>query len=104
MNLGKSFVRRKDFVLLGLLAAMALAGCSGVSNVCTVNCGVNGGNATVSVTVQAKPLALPPNTNLLSYSLTVSGVTLTPASGNPINLTGTLTFDMTRLQSDSALV
>jgi hypothetical protein len=96
--------RTKSFFLLGLLAAVSLTACSGAPHVvCTVNCG-NVGNATLTVTLQAKPLALPPNTNILSYSLTVGGVTLTPASGNPINLPGIFTYDMTRLQSDSAFL
>jgi len=61
-------------------------------------------NATLSITLQSNPLTPPPNTNILSYSLTIAGITLTPATGNPINIQGSATFDLTRLQSDSALL
>ncbi len=96
----------KALVLFTLLGAAAFAGCSGVpAGPCTVNCTPTG-NATLSVTLQSKPLALTPapNTNILTYSLTVAGLSLTPASGNPINIPGPLTFDMMRLQSDSGLL
>jgi hypothetical protein len=91
----------KTLFLFTLLATLALSACSGVpAGPCTVNCTPTG-NATLSITLQAKPLAPPPSTNILSYSLTVSGLTLTPSTGNPINIPGPLTFDMVRLQSDS---
>ncbi len=94
----------KTLFLFTLLAVLALSACSGVpAGPCTVNCTPTG-NATLSITLQAKPLAPPPNTNIISYSLTVAGLTLTPASGNPINIPGPFTFDMVRLQSDSGFL
>jgi hypothetical protein len=97
--------RINTLFLFTLLAAVGLTACSGLpqGTVCTVNCTVSG-NATLSVTLQSKPLTPPPSTNLLSYNLTVGGATLTPATGNPINIPGPFTFDLTRLQSDSAFL
>jgi hypothetical protein len=96
--------RTKTLFLFTLLAVLALSACSGVpAGPCTVNCTPTG-NATLSITLQAKPLAPPPNTNIISYSLTVAGLTLTPSSGNPINIPGPFTFDMVRLQSDSGFL
>lgn len=70
--------------------------------------GTSGGggttNATFSVTLQAKPLALPANATILSYNVTIGGLVLTPASGSAIASSGSATFDLTRLQSDSALL
>lgn len=94
----------KALTLCFLLATLSLTSCSGLGNVCHTNCTQNGGTATLSVTLQAKPLALPSNTNLLSYSVTIGGVTLTPASGNTVHITGSATFDLTRLQSDSGFL
>jgi hypothetical protein len=94
----------KTLTLGFLLATISLTACSGLGNVCHTNCTVNGGTATLSLTLQAKPLALPPNTNILSYVVTIGGVTLTPVSGSTINIQNAQTFDLTRLQSDSAFL
>src|SRR5271163_2755607 len=95
----------KTIFLFTLLAAATLSACSGLpeSSICTTNCTVTG-NATLSITLQATPLTPPPNTNILSYSLIVGGATITPASGSVTNISGPFTFDMTRLQSDSAFI
>ena len=68
--------RINTLFLFTLLAAVGLTACSGLpqGTVCTVNCTVSG-NATLSVTLQSKPLTPPPSTNLLSYNLTVGGAT-----------------------------
>jgi hypothetical protein len=97
---------RKTLFLFALLAAATLSACSGlpVTSTCTTNCITTSGNALLSVTLQAEPLTPPPSTNLLSYSLVVGGITLTPSTGNPTNIPGPFTFDLTRLQSDSAFL
>ncbi len=94
----------KSMLLCALLAALSTAACSGLGDSGGVVPPPVNGNATLSITLQAKPLTPPPGTNVLSYSLTVGGLTLTPATGNPINVPGPLTFDMMRLQSDSGLL
>jgi len=99
----------KSLVLFAVLAAASMSACSGLGDDgVNFGGGASGGggttNATFGVTLQAKPLALPANATILSYSLTIGDVTLTPASGNPINVSGSATFDLTRLQSDSALL
>src|SRR5476649_2647773 len=94
----------KTLFLFVLLAAVSMTACSGLGDSGGVVPPPVMGNATLSVTMQAKPLAPPPNTNILSYSLTIGGVTLTPSSGNPINIPGSVTLDLTRLQSDSAFL
>lgn len=90
-----------------LTSGFFLASCSGVKTVCTVNCPVSG-TATLLITLTATPLTPPGTTNLLSFSVTVVGVSLTPSSGGaavnvPLN-NATYTVDLTRLQSDSAFV
>lgn len=97
----------KSMLLCALLISLSMTACSGLGDSGGGGGGGGGGgtgNATLSITLQAKPLTPPPGTNILSYSLTVGGVTLTPATGNPINIPGPLTFDMMRLQSDSGLL
>src|SRR5882672_10261637 len=98
--------RIKVLLLALLLACFSLAACSGPKTVCTVNCG-GGGNATVSFTLAAVPFTPPPGTSILSFAVTLSGVSLTPASGSdvsiPLNAT-TYVVDLTRLQSDSAFL
>src|SRR5271167_1077219 len=87
-----------------LLAAASMTACSGLGDDGHIVPPPVTTNATLSITLQSNPLTPPPNTNILSYSLTIAGITLTPATGNPINIQGSATFDLTRLQSDSALL
>ena len=100
----------KSLVLFAALAAGSMAACSGLGDdgAHFGGGGTSGGggttNATFSVTLQAKPLALPANATILSYSLTIGGLVLTPATGSAIASSGSATFDLTRLQSDSALL
>lgn len=88
-----------------LLAAIALASCSGLPKGTTPP---GGGNATLSATLGAVPFTPPPGTNILSFAVTLSGISLTPANGGsnvniPLNST-TFIVDLTKLQSDSALL
>jgi Domain of unknown function (DUF4382) len=90
---------------LALAAGLCLTSCSGVNSHRGTG---GGGNATVLVTFTATPLTPPASTNLLSFSVTVAGISLTPsAGGSPINLplnNSTYSVDLARLQSDSAFV
>src|SRR3984957_16045129 len=93
----------KSVLLCALLISLSTTACSGLGDSGGVVPPPVTGDATLSITLQTKPLT-PPGTNILSYSLTVGGLTLTPATGNPINVAGPLTFDMMRLQSDSGFL
>ncbi|HEY1481836.1 MAG TPA: DUF5666 domain-containing protein [Candidatus Acidoferrum sp.] len=94
---------RSLLALFALAAVLPLTSCSGVKSACTVNCGGGGtGNATVSMTIYASASS---SVNVLSMTLPVIGVSLTPATGNPVAVSSTTTnFEMTRLQTDSSLV
>jgi hypothetical protein len=68
--------------------------------------GGGSGNATVSATLAAVPFTPPPGTNILSFAVTITGISLTAASGGtsvdiPLPTT-TVVLDLTKLQSDSA--
>jgi hypothetical protein len=98
----------KSLLLLALLTTLGLGSCSGFRqpNPCSgVTCTLP--NATVSLTLAAKPLMPPPGTSILAFSLTITGVSLTPSSGSDVNvpLPGTTYIaDLARLQSDSAFL
>jgi len=66
--------------------------------------GGGGNNASVSLTISDSPSA---NTSVMSFTLPILGVTLTPSSGSAVSLfspSAAANFELTRLQSDSALV
>ena len=96
--------QKKFLPLLVFALALCLASCSGVNS----HHGGGGGNATVLVTFTATPLTPPGSTNLLSFSVSIAGISLTPSGGGtPINIplnNSTYSVDLTRLQSDSAFV
>ncbi|HEY2460009.1 MAG TPA: DUF4382 domain-containing protein [Candidatus Acidoferrum sp.] len=101
---------RKLFSLaLGLLS-VALTSCSGPSIFASGGSGGSPGtpgSATVSISLTATPLTPPPATSLLSFSATVAGISLTPASGTAVNIplvASSITVDLTKLQTDSALL
>jgi hypothetical protein len=94
------------FAVLGVTSF--LTSCSGVKNgPCVTNCG--GSNATLSFTLIATPPTPPPGTNLLSFTVDVTGISLVPSGGTaaqvPITLNAaTYRVDLTKLQSDSAFL
>jgi hypothetical protein len=95
-------MKMKALSVLTLSAAVfLLASCSGLNNGgCTTNCG--GGNANLSITLFDLP---PAGVSILSFTLPVAGITLTPSSGTAVTVPITPTsYEMTRLQTDSALV
>ena len=94
--------RIKVLLLALLVASFSLAACSGPKTVCTVNCG-GGGNATVSFTLVAD--TLPANPSILSFKVTIVGVTLTPTTGTAQTLQPLSPIvDLMRLQSDTAFL
>jgi hypothetical protein len=93
-------------LLVTLLGALYLNSCSHSQTVCVTNCG-GGGNATLNVTMSAVPFAPPASTSILSFSLTITGMSLSPATGSAINIplaATTYVLDTTKLQSDSAFM
>ena len=99
-------MKRNRFVLLAVTLSAALAGCSGLPQ--TGGGGGGGtGNGSLLITMSANPLTPPASTSILSFAVTITGVALTPSSGNPINISlpgATVVVDLTRLQSDSAFL
>jgi Domain of unknown function (DUF5666)/Domain of unknown function (DUF4382) len=91
-------------VALGIALSLGLSSCSGQkSSVCVTNCGGNG-NATVAISIYDTP---PTGVSVLSLSLPIVGITLTPSSGSPVSVfspTSNAVFELTRLQTDSSLV
>jgi len=92
---------KKPLVLIAFSALLALSSCSGLKNVCTTNCTPTG-NATLSITLFDTP---PTGINLLSFTLPIAGISLTPSSGSPVAVaTTSSSFEVTHLQTDSALI
>jgi len=97
-----AMLRNKILFPLLLLAVISLASCSGQPK--PGGGGGGGGNSTLSLTMTDTPLA---GTSILSFKVTVTGVSLTPSTGKPVNLTlnpTTPIIELTRLQSDSAFL
>jgi hypothetical protein len=95
----------KSKLLLSLLAVCSLAflsSCSGLSTgPCTVNCG-GGGNANLTISLYDTP---PTGTNVLSFTLPIAGISLTPTTGSPVSVPVSISsVEVTRLQSDSAVI
>ena len=98
-------MKRNRFALLALTLSAALAGCSGLPQ--TGGGGGGTGNGSMLITMSANPLTPPASTSILSFAVTITGVALTPSSGNPVNISlpgTTFVVDLTRLQSDSAFL
>jgi hypothetical protein len=98
--------RNYVWVLILTASALLLNACSGVPNGGTPATGT----ATLSVTMSATPLVPPPGATVLSFTVDVVGISLTPSGGGTavaVPLTsgsGTYAVDLTRLQSDSVLL
>jgi hypothetical protein len=97
--------------LVAIVALVAfVAGCSGVPNGSGSGGGGGGGGsttATLAVTMTSKPALSLTNIAVLSATVGVTGITLTPLTGTAVPLTLSPTVypvDLTRLQSDSAFL
>jgi len=97
---------RKKLAVCGFLAvAFSLASCSGPISTGSGNS--PGSSAPLVVTLRAAPLPPLGNTNVLSFSATVVGVSLTPSTGGSVNVplnSALYQVDFARLQSDTALL
>jgi len=65
------------------------------------------GNIALVLTLRAIPLTPPPNTNLLSFSVTVIEVSMTQSTGQSVGVplnSDLYQVDLTKLQSDSAFL
>jgi hypothetical protein len=94
-------LRNNVLISLLLVATISLASCSGQSK---SGPPPPGGNSTLSLTMTDMPLL---GTSILSFKVTVTGVSLTPSTGKAVNLTlnpSTPIIELTRLQSDSAFL
>lgn len=94
----------KQFLfVLGMVTLAALNSCSGLKTPCTTNCG-GSGNASLSITISD---TTPTGASVVSFSLPIIGITLTPSSGSPVSVfsssSGTA-FELTRLQTDTNLI
>jgi hypothetical protein len=96
----------KKLALCGFLAvAFSLASCSGPAT--TMGNGSHGSSAGLIVALRSTPMPLLGNANVLSFSATVVGVSLTPSTGGSVNVplnSALYQVDFTRLQSDTAFL
>jgi hypothetical protein len=88
---------------LGLLATFSitlLTSCSGMHTPCVTNCG--GGNASLTISIFDVP---PIGADVLSFTLPIAGISLTPSSGSPVSVpTSVSSVEVTRLQTDSTVI
>jgi hypothetical protein len=94
----------KRFLMLLVIVAFAvLNSCSGLENKCTTNCG-GSGKASLSITISD---TTPSGASVVSFSLPIIGITLTPSSGSAISVFSSnpsTDFELTRLQTDTNLI
>ena len=95
---------KKSSICLVLAAVLPLASCSGVKSGGSGGGGGGGGtgNATLSITLYDTP---PSGIDLLSFTLPIAGIGLTPSSGSQVAITPAVSqVEATHLQTDSALI
>ena len=93
---------KSTLILLVVAAVLGLASCSGSNNKCTTNCTT--GDASVSITLFDTP---PSGVTVLSFSLPIVGISLTPSTGSPVPIYSPTTIvptELTRLQAESTLL
>jgi len=94
--------RNKPLFFLVVLSCFALSSCN-LHRKTGGGGGGGGGNATVSFTLVAD--TLPTNPAILSFNVSITGITLTPASGTAQTLNPSPSVvDLMRLQSDTAFL
>src|SRR5207244_6394540 len=95
-------VRNKPLLFVVVLSCFALSSCN-LHRKTGGGGGGGGGNATVSFTLVAD--TLPANPSILSFNVSITGITLTPASGTAQTLNPSPSvIDLMRLQSDTAFL
>ena len=96
-------MKRILFSFLFVAAIFSLGSCSGLgTTTCTTGC--TAGNANLTLTVLDTP---PAGATFLSFNTPIVGITLTSSTGTIVNVfspTTPVSFDLIRLQSDSALL
>lgn len=96
----------KAFLFLTLMAAVSLGSCSGLPKGNGGGGGGGGGTAKVSLILVAD--TPPANLGLVSFKVTINGITLTSSTGTKTSFTPNngsgMTVDLVRLQSDSAFL
>lgn len=103
-DVGYLMKRLQIAFFVSVLAVVGLVACSGLPN---AGGGGGGGNGSLLLTASSAPPTPPPNSSILSFTVTVTGVSLTPSSGSPVNIPlpgTTYVLDLTRLESDSAFL
>jgi len=84
-------------VLAAIAVIFALTSCSGTKQVvCTQNCG---SGSTLNLTLSDTP---PTGVTVLSFTLPISGISLTPSTGSAVSVYSGGTFELTRLQPDTS--
>ena len=100
-------------ILFGLLSCVlifSMCSCSGLPKTGSGGGGGGTGNAMLSLTLRATPPSPSVQLSILTFRATVTGVSLTPSSGNAVSValisgtTSSYIAEFTRLQSDSALL
>jgi Domain of unknown function (DUF4382) len=94
-----------SLALIVIASVLGLSSCSGLksSTPCMTNCGPTG-KATLAISIFDSP---PTGVSVLSLTLPIVGITLTPSSGSPVAVfspTTSANFELTRLQTDSSVV
>jgi len=99
--------RNKELGYVFFIAFIALAGCSGSGQTTTAGGGGNQQPASLTLTLTSKPDVSLTNISVLSATVSITGITLNPTSGNavPLPLSPAIyPVDLTRLQADTALL
>jgi hypothetical protein len=86
-------------LLLVCSSLFLLSSCSGVQDRCT-SCTPTG-NATLNLTLSDTP---PTGVSVVSFTLPISGISLTPSTGSPVSVFSGGSFELTHLVSDSTPV
>jgi hypothetical protein len=98
----------KSFVFPTLVMCISLGSCSGLPKGNGGGGGGGGGNGTANVSLVLVADTPPLNLGLVSFKVTINGVTLTSSTGTKTNFTPNngngMEVDLVRLQSDSAFL
>ena len=84
-------------VAFAALLSLSLSSCRGTKSHCITNCG--GGGPTLNLVLTDTP---PTGVTILSFTLPISGISLTPSTGSAVSVYPGGTFELTRLQSDTS--
>lgn len=98
-------MRHLSFSALLLVTAFVLSSCSGVpGGGCISNCSSGGA---ISVVLTATPPSPSSQLSIQAFTATITGISLTPSSGNPISValtTSSYVAEFNRVTSDSTLL